>query len=401
MQFIDKMIKIGGLEYSMDDDEKALTVLSGSKQIIKRKIAVGNKVKYSLLKLNMEWDAFIKSLKNKLNKDENWFKMSDKQASLINDIAQIFGLPSSITTMDSLLYALREIENMSDTQYIIWLSKKYKIYESLYLSIQSVFWCWKMHLENLIIDFNEARTAYIQKYNTNDKINDLPDLITKWKTVDAEFNIEISSIILLFINPPAEPTSLSWITKSANETWKSIPKFHFTISPNSQNADLAKISNLIDNFVNKLSNWLYLGYCPCKPITRFLRLLEFPIKELLDITTSLNPQYFQQKGKNYYKLYNEIKSYKLPKKPNFDTMTDGDMCETPEIPYIINKEKIHDIIEEESIHNTIKISKKIIKKATKLSKSLQTLENYYIKIAFIYNKIVNKFNKHLLNKSSE
>lgn len=412
MPFLDEVVMLGGLQNPDVYPTRLITVYTGSKdEKSKRKVVVGDTSIKNLLDMNLELSTFLKA--------KNPYQAKD----YVTNIVRIYRLPRSITTVNDLIFALRELNSMTSEQYISWVSKQFKIYDSLILATQSLFWCWKTHLEDVIKEFNEMRSAYIQKHipkgrkSPVDKINDLEDLIEKWSKIDAEYHIESSSPILLYFNPPSKPTQIPWIKESYGTSWENLPKFEIMLKAPKE------VQNTLAQFQFALSNWTYLGFCRCKPITRLLSLFNFPIKELVSCISMLNQHGAKSRfasHKKYCELFDAIKAFKTPIKPQFSILDDssnnanrfpGNSVKSNENSVKSNDKFVKTTKKNEGkkgiqprqspqyspeIAEIRELSKTIAKRLTTLKPELVKLENYYIDIAIQFNKIAKKIDFHLL-----
>lgn len=142
------------------------------------------------------------------------------------------------------------------------LSTIYMLPEPMILAIRAVFMLWKNQIEDLIIRYN-ATLPPSQR-------NDMRTLLGKWRELDRKYNINSSSVVLLFAFNPASPAE-AYKLLNARKWTPSAPKFNWG-SDRHATAFLAAVS---------AREFKYIGFCSRRPIYRLRELLKFPIAELV------------------------------------------------------------------------------------------------------------------------
>ena len=339
-------------------------------------VVIGDKTKYQILDMNLDWDAI---LKNYWHDFDEFVKPSDT-SNFVGSICNMFNFPY-IDNTSELLSLLKQLYNLDDQHHLRAFIKLYKIHESLSLTIKPLYTIWRNHLEKLIVDFNNMRTEYINKYESKyiNKINHLDQLVGQWSKIDTEYNINSSSKILLYFNPPATPGELPWISKS-DKTWI-IPKFYIRIGDIKDKL----LYDAIQDFENQLNQFTYLGFCPCRPIFRLVELFKFPIKELIICLELLG-----NIPANYCHLYKHIENISTKiKKPKLNIEPIGRSI------YIKNDASLSD---QNNILKEIRwYVEELLKLHMKLKKYILKYEKYYVNVAKIFNKIEKQFAKYLTN----
>jgi hypothetical protein len=104
----------------------------------------------------------------------------------------------------------------------------------------------------------------------------LEKTLARWAALDKKYNLDTSSLILTALAPPNQPSDLPWLAKSGIK-WDGKPE------------PLEVPSGLREALT--ASKWVYMGFCPCKPLTRLRLLLSFPLAALEDAlqTAGLEP----------------------------------------------------------------------------------------------------------------
>ena len=268
-----------------------------------------------------------------------------------------------------IIQILEGIFSLSNDEMMHGIGKSYHLNEPIVLSFRVNFMIWRDHLEELVMRFNEARTKYIKKNKGKEKINDIPTLLENWRKYDEKYDINSSSKLLLFSNLPSSPSDLPHIKHSKLKWSTHMEKFHWSVGKKTQNLE------------EKLLEFCYHGFCPLEPLTRFNKLLKFPIAALLEATRALGGEppkadycdmlkslksamvtpKFREKipNLNVKKIPQLKKKYKMKSKTSFDNNNlvirwyiDQyiELCKQTK-PYFIAKEKYY--LEITNILNTV------------------------------------------------
>ena len=257
---------LGGIN-ELPSNTNVLTVSGGfqSTKHIENRVSIGNASKMYLKNKMFEWTAFKDTYYTKNKLDDKHYK---QLLCVMNDI---FPLPIYTTDENEILFLINGIYKANSQEIMNALVKSTTIYSPLQASIRHLFMIYKIYLEKLIEKFVVARNKHIDEHKLKNDKNNLNRLIARWNSIDAENNINTSSLMLFFNFPPPN-TKLE----------KSIPQLEWDIKGNEE----------IDAFHKaiKKSKFNYIGFCPHVPIHRFKLLLQFPVKELIAAT---------QKGRIY------------------------------------------------------------------------------------------------------
>lgn len=137
--------------------------------------------------------------------------------------------------------------------------RQFMISESMSMAMFALFSTIRIYFENMIKHYSECRNSYISKKKTTDTPNDLKALTERWESLDAEYDLDSSSTILLFLNPPdVVPRDPAY-------------KFHVKVRGVPETEALAAA----------FKKFKYPGFCPKVPKKRLDLLLCFPIHELV------------------------------------------------------------------------------------------------------------------------
>lgn len=235
------------------------------------RIVFGDRVNVSIREKISNWRTFVDVYWNKNGTlDPKFF------GSLRKTVGEILGLDLH-TDQKNILQIMREIFSMSDENLLNGITRSYKLHDPISLGFRMSFMIWRDHLEELVVRYNEARTAYIEHHKTKNITNNMKELLKNWKHYNKYYKINSSSKLLLFSNLPKTPRDIPHVNVNVNKWNSRVKKFYWTV-------DKVKSTHVLQK---KLDKYLYLGYCQYKPIYRFNKLLEFPIKELLTAAKDL------------------------------------------------------------------------------------------------------------------
>jgi len=239
-----------------------------------------------------------------------------------------------------------------DKNFRIPLIRSFSLYKPISASIRSIFMLYKEHIEELLLKFDVG----LAKINGTKK--QIPVLLENWKHLNKKYKIGSSSKLLLFMFPPKSPAQLPNLAhKYTNQVlWRPDVKIYDWDTKDS------KLEKLISAFRSEISKrkFLYLGFCPKRPIYRIRELMKFPTDSLI---TCL--EYMEIGIKNYKSLHDELKKIKLPKPatPKFE-------------PVVKPKSKSDNELETlyENLGNWVELCKKNMQ-------PLAQLEKYYVSTA--------------------
>jgi len=227
------------------------------------RIIFGDRTLMSIREKISNWRTFV---------DVHWKKngtLDKKSMEPLKDVLHELLDLDFQCNQDEVLQILEGIFKLPDADIINGIGKAHHLNEPIIISFRVNYMIWRDHLEELVMRFNETRTNYIKKHKLKDKPNDIPQLLENWRKYDRKYHIDSSSKLLLFSNLPANPSDIPNIKESKAKWNPGIERFDWTTG------------NKTKDLEEKLLKFQYLGFCPCEPVNRFVKLLEFPVKELL------------------------------------------------------------------------------------------------------------------------
>lgn len=275
---------IGGLEPRDDDQENTMTV-DGTTYI------VSDKFKVMLRDSIIDWGTFLEVYNNNV-----------EYRTMFDQIIKLLNIKENSTIHDMMLPLVKKIYHLPAIAHLASMLRQFMIYEPISIAIHATFNHIKHHYEYIVEKFVEIRNKYIKHNKLTAKYNDWKKLIKRWNEANEEKDLDSSSIILLFLNPP--------------DNLK--PKLHITIP----GVDTTHLKNALKHFQ-------YPGFCPKVPHQRLIKLLKFPINHFVRVIKQMEPTF---KFPNYTKVeksMSDILDTKLKK---------------PEVPDIKNRESPPDAL---------------------------------------------------------
>lgn len=230
------MYAIGGLE--PDNKIRKKSTINGLTFIVSDRFS--SRLRDSII----QWSEFVKYY----NKHTNDIEMLEYVAKILN-IDKRADLDTT-----SMLKLVKYIYKLPLKFHLVCLSKQFFLHEPMSYAIRGLFMTIKNHYEHVVKLFVETRNKYINDNKTGDQQNDMAKLIEHWSDVNMQNDYDTSSIVLFFINPPSESTSLD---------------IKFTV----------KNVKSTDKLKSAVSKFKYPGFCMFEPKKRLDGLLGFPIEE--------------------------------------------------------------------------------------------------------------------------
>jgi hypothetical protein len=317
--------KLGGLE-KLDNDESVIDIDS-------IKYVIDDKFRSMLRNTLIDWESFLEVYHDSM--DDN---------TMFNHIIRLLNLKDTKNIKDMMLPLVKTVYNMPIESHMAAMTKQFMLYEPVSYAIHSVFSTIKRHYENIVEKYVIARNRYILLNKTTDKENDWVELVKYWADLNDEYELDSSSIILLFLNPP------KGLNSKLHIELKSVPE---TIT---LKAGLKKFH--------------YPGFCPKVPKERLDKLLTFPLDLFVSAIKKLDPDAKFPDYKNLEKLVSDI----LKKKPSKPDLTDNIPRESPP-----------------DIKDKIELIKWYVDKIFELRKKITSYgkkyEEYYTQHAILLNEI--------------
>lgn len=249
---------IGGLEPRDDDKEDTMTV-DGTTYI------VSDKFKVMLRDSIIDWGTFLEVYNDNV-----------EYRTMFDQIVKLLNIKENSTLHDMMLPLVKKIYHLPASAHIASMLRQFMIYEPMSIAIHATFNHIKHHYEYIVEKFVEIRNNYIKNNKLKANINDWKKLIKRWNDANEENDLDSSSIILLFLNPPKGLKS----------------KLHIKV-PGIDTGSLKKA----------LTQFQYPGFCPKVPHQRLIRLLKFPINQFVKVIKQMDPSF---KFPNYGKIEKEM-----------------------------------------------------------------------------------------------
>lgn len=256
----------GGLEY----DNNSVTELDGVQYVF------SNKFKQSLKHVFIDWGTFLDVYKNNID-----------YVTLYDQINRIINLKNNENLKETMLPILKKIYHLPASAHMLIMMKQFMLYEPVSIAIKSIFVTIKNHYEDIVMLFLNARNKYIINNNLSDKINNIDKLKKSWEEINDNYDLQTSSIILFFLNPPEE--------------------FN-----NDLNLDITGIKT--KKLKAAISKFTYPGFCPKVPYERLKKLLEFPLERFIKTIKKIDRSIKFPDYNNVEKIIHD-KLNKLPEKP--------------------------------------------------------------------------------------
>jgi hypothetical protein len=327
------MYKTGGLEIT--DDESVKMSVEGVDYI------VSDKFKTMLRDSFIDWGTFLEIYHDNMN-----------DSTMFEQIVKLLNIKDNGNLIDIMLPLIKKIYELPAKSHMASMLKQFMIYEPVSISMYALFTTIKNHYEDLVKRYLVARNRYIIDNSLDDPLNDIEELIKYWNDLNDQYNLESSSVVLLFINPP------SGLESKLHISIKSVPE--------------------TGNLLNAIRKYRYAGFCPKVPHERLKSLLTFPIKEIVATIKKLD------KGAifpNYEKL-EKMFADRLKSAPDKPVVPDEYKRQVP--PTNIDK---------------LDLVKWYVDEILNLRKSLlkygKDFENYYIAHARLLNELADMAKKEL------
>ena len=321
------MYKTGGLEPSKDKPK--------TMEVDGINYVVSDKLKTMLRDSFIDWGTFLEIYND--NQDYN---------VMFEQVMRLLNVKENENLREFMLPMVKKIYSLPADAHMASMLKQFMIYEPVSIAIHSLFTTIKSHFENLMEQFITARNKYILENDLKDKTNDLAKLANHWNNMNAEYNLDSSSIMLLFLHPP--------------KGLKSYLNFNITGK-----------ESVIEDLKNAVKKFHYAGFCPKVPYERLNKLLEFPANEFVAAIKAIDADALFPD----YSALESIIENKLSEMPEKPQITDELDRETPPA----------------NIKDKLELCKWYVTATLELRKSLvqqgKKFEDYYIKQANIFNEI--------------
>jgi hypothetical protein len=300
-------------------------------------------------------DKFIVFLRDTVLNWETFLEIYDTNEDiclLFDQAVKLLDLKDNQHLRKDILLTLKSVYELPAEAHLTCMLKQYVSHESLSIVIYNIFMLIKTHYEKIVIKFIELRNKYLDsikegykkdkkgiekdkdkkgiekdkdkkdtkkektkkgiekdkdkkdkdKKDGSYKKNDIDKLLKVWLDLDQQYDIQSSSIILLFLNPKLKDINI----KLDNN------KIHWT---------MPKIST--KKLTDSIKKFHYKGFCKRVPKQRLEALLAFPLNEFITIIQQLEDKLGQTKTEfpKYNTIEKQISALLAPlKKPEIPKM---------------------------------------------------------------------------------
>lgn len=251
------MYKTGGLETTPDTASDILRVDDID-------YVVSNKFKTLLRDSFVNWGTFLEI-----------YKKSIPDSVLFEQVVKLLDVKETENLRDVMLPLVKKIYHLPAESHMACMLKQFMLYEPVSIALHAIYTTIKSHYEELIEKFINTRNKYITDHKLRDSLNNLEELTKYWADLNNQYDLDTSSLLLLFMNPPKGLKN----------------QMHFKVK--------GAPSKPIEAFKNALKKFKYPGFCPKVPQERIAQLLNFPVVECTKAILSMDPN---AKFPNYEKL---------------------------------------------------------------------------------------------------
>ena len=323
MSIIDRY-KIGGLEPNDDKPINTLTI-DNTKYITDRfKAALRNTV--------IDWGTFLEI-----------YEENDDICVMFDQAVKLFDLKDNKYLRKDILLTLKSVYELPDEAHLACMLKQYLTHETMSIVIYNIFIQLKLHYEKVVIKFLELRNKTNPK-----KPNNIEQLMQTWSDMDKQYDLNSSSIVLLFLNPKLQKSNVGFgnskiIYKIKGVNTKSLEK--------------------------NIKKFHYKGFCRKVPSERLIALLEFPIYDFMTVIHNIEEKLHIDKTDfpDYSLLEKKMQAYL------------NDKIKKPEMPSSTNRE--YPDMESTTIHKAKFYIDKILEIRKKLLSYGIKYEEYYTMLA--------------------
>lgn len=240
------MYRTGGLE---TNNEVETMEMDGINYV------VSDKFRTMLRDSFVDWGTFLEIYHDNLD-----------YVTLFDQLIKLLNIKENENLKDSLIPLIKRIYELPADAHMVCMLKQFVIYEPVSIALHGLFTTIKFFFEELVDRFIISRNRYIELNNTKDKKNDITKLKQYWNEMDEQYNLDSSSIVLLFLNPPKGIKS----------------GLHWNVKDPAKEEMILKLKAAVKAFN-------YAGFCPKVPHARLKALLEFPLNEFIEAIKTFEP----------------------------------------------------------------------------------------------------------------
>ncbi len=192
----------------------------------------------------IDWGSFLEIYHDNLTND-----------NMFDEVVKLLDIKENENIRTMLLPIVKKIYQLPAEAHLASMTKQFMLYEPISIAIYTLFTTIKLHFESIVERYITLRNIYIINNDLKIKQNDWKKLVEYFDELNTENDLQSSSVILLFLNPP-----------------KGIKKLiHLELPKNKS----------VDKLISEVNKFHYAGFCPKVPQERLIKLLQFPIREFI------------------------------------------------------------------------------------------------------------------------
>ena len=252
-----KRLFIGGLEVVDPQRMEVVTIGGVDHCVIENfKCALRNNI--------LDWSTFLEVYRGKI-----------PERVLFEQVLQVLNIRQEKVAPEELLELLKTVYLMPADTHLVCMTKQFNILRPFGEALYSLFQLVLSHYEAVVRTFVETRNRYLRDQSSGldhiktssykDAKNNWDELLSGWEKENQDRNLQSSSVILLFLNPPGGLESgLRYETPGAEKECKALK--------------------------TAVAAFRYQGFCPKVPEKRLCALFEFPLKEFVVAIRTMDPK---------------------------------------------------------------------------------------------------------------
>ena len=292
---------------------------------------------------------------------------------MFDQVMKLLNVKENENLRDVMIPIVKKIYHLPADAHLSCMMKQFMIFEPVAIAIHSLFTLLKQHFEHIVEKFVVARNAYLinNELDKKVKLNDWEKLLKEWSDINTQYNIDTSSLVLYFLNPPKHIKS----------------GLHYKI-PGKE--------DLIDRLKMSTQKYHYDGFCPKAAHDRLISLLKFPINEFVDTIKNLDKNAIFPDYRKIEKEASVILSNKMAK-PKIEDHLPREKPPIELTKAIKDNEKINKDSTREKLHLVQWYVTKILELRKQLINAGKEYEEYYIDSAKTINEVKDMISRELHN----
>jgi len=344
---------------------------------LKHYIGINYKTDNYLDNLKVDWDLF----KNEFVDDNNFDKKYG--IHLINEIRDVLYLdfPMKVKLIPEFLIKINSVYNNQDIYDK--LKKDLYLHDPISYVCEFIYDTIASYIDYHIGLFVDYRNKYIKKHKLKNNINDYNKIKNEWIKWTIKGNISLKYYSLLMIcsleNLLKNNVYKNYIKQNKIEDMPQ--KLYINISNNKK----------VNKFMEQLKLYEYKKFCPAKPFKSLIKLMNFPLDELIDVINDISDNTiiiniddtYEKILKHCTKLTDIMSLYKNVNlnDNNYKNIVKND-----------NK-KYENICDKDVYMLCINYTDNLLNRYIRLKPELKQLEEYYSKLSIWLTELNNYLNK--------